>query len=195
MAMVGEQERTQGGQPRLEAAGSERLQSLLARLEQSAPALERVLDAVETLDKSGALNTLVDLAGFLQAATDSLTPEVLSGVVRKVGDTVLLLDQLSEATAMLTPGLLSALQAAQQEIPARPVRGGLLPLLRAVNDPDTQAGLQFMLGILRHWGRTLASTGADGLGPTAGLRNGKSGSPPLDDPEHTHGIPEAPARV
>lgn len=124
------------------------MQALLAQVRESAPALVLTLRRVDELAKSGALDTLLDLAQVAHAARVSMSDVMIhrfSETARVFGE---LADTLATAGAPQNlPALLQAVAEARAEALADQRSVGIVTLVRALKQPQTQLALKFMLAL------------------------------------------------
>jgi len=109
--------------------------------------LEDALESLLTLQRTGALDELVELAGVASLLTSALDDEM----VRSLAGTGSSLGEVAEAAADddTRDGLetvLSGLGAAEREPPERV---GTVGLLKASRDPDVQRGLGYLVAVAR----------------------------------------------
>ena len=113
--------------------------------------LEAALDSLLTLQRSGTLEELVELAEVLSLATAALDDEM----VRELASTGSSLGELADTAAdddtrAGVETLLAGLGEAEREPPERV---GLIGLAKASRDPDLQYGLGYILSLARSLGR------------------------------------------
>jgi uncharacterized protein YjgD (DUF1641 family) len=116
--------------------------------------LRAALDSLLTLQRSGTLEELVELADVLSLATAALDDEM----VRELASTGASLGELADTAAdddtrAGVETLLAGLGEAEREPPERV---GLIGLAKASRDPDLQYGLGHILALARALGRTRA---------------------------------------
>jgi len=120
--------------------------------------LEDALESVLTLQRTGALDELVELGGAASLLTAALDDEMvtsLAGTGTSLGE---LADTATEEdTHNGLETMLEGVAAAEAETPDQV---GPLGLLGAARDPDVQYGLGYLLSIARAIGRERGETGA-----------------------------------
>lgn len=141
----------------LDTLTSPEVLALAEQVRTSAPALTRLLRRLEELDRTGALDLLLDLAGALGALSHSLSDAMVQRAadtlrsVAEVGDLA-----VSSGLADRAPALAAALRQAGAEAAADPGRLGLFGLIRALRDPEVQRSLKFLLAVARHVPKALS---------------------------------------
>jgi uncharacterized protein YjgD (DUF1641 family) len=126
------------------------LVELLAQVRESAPSISHVIRRVDELTKSGALDSVLDLAQVLQAAEAS----VGDAMVHRLGEMVRVLGEMGDllitsGLPQRLPALMEAASAARAEAEADPSTIGLLGLMKALKQPEVQFALKFMLALAR----------------------------------------------
>ncbi|MGE5675089.1 MAG: DUF1641 domain-containing protein [Mycobacterium leprae] len=120
---------------------SPEMEALALQLKQSAPALTRLLQRVDELERSGALGTVLDLADVAHA----LRISVSDGMVAQLSTSVRIALELADQVMMQAPAVQQAATEARAAAIADKRRLGLLDLARALKEPQVQYGLKFML--------------------------------------------------
>jgi len=116
-------------------------------------------EALETLAGLQATGTLDDLAAFadvaalLSAAMDDRMVMELTGTGSRLGEVA-----QTAADEDVAGGLEDALAAVGDASAAEPERTGLVGLLRAMRDPEVQAGVGFFIALARALGRRRIET-------------------------------------
>lgn len=128
-----------------EVMSSPEVLALLEQLRQSAPALTHALQRIDTASRSGALDTLLDLADVLHVARVSMS----DGMVARMAGGVRVGLELADLG-------LTAAEEAGAEAAADHKTIGPMALLRTLKEPGVQYGLKFLLALARR----LPSAGA-----------------------------------
>lgn len=119
---------------------------------QNGAELQSALESLVVLQRTGALEELVELAGVASLLTAALDDEM----VRSLSATGSSLGELAEtaADADTRDGLETVLQGVGNAEREPDERVGPVGLLKASRDPDVQYGLGYVLAIARAVGRT-----------------------------------------
>ena len=126
---------------------TEETASLAATVGRNGAELEDALESVLTLQRTGALDELVEVAGVLSLATSALDDEMVrslaatGGSLGEVADTA-----ADDDTRDGLETVLAGLGDAEREPPERV---GAVGLLKATRDPDVQRGLGYLVAVAR----------------------------------------------
>jgi uncharacterized protein YjgD (DUF1641 family) len=126
---------------------TEETASLAETVGQNGAELEGALESVLALQRTGALDELVELAGVLSLATSALDDEMVrslaatGGSLGEVADTA-----ADDDTRDGLETMLEGLGDAEREPPERV---GAVGLLKATRDPDVQRGLGYLVAVAR----------------------------------------------
>jgi len=126
---------------------TEETASLAETVGQNGAELENALESVLALQRTGALNELVELAGVLSLATSALDDEM----VRSLADTGGSLGEVADTAAAddTRDGLERMLEGLGDAEREPPERVGAVGLLKATRDPDVQRGLGYLVAVAR----------------------------------------------
>lgn len=114
--------------------------------------LEQAIDRISKWQEDGTLDNLEKILHFVNAALDSMTPEIVDGLVGTVVQVMEVGDQLLQSRLFkMAPDILSTSDAILANPPK--TQHGLWQLMKTVRDPEVQDGMQLMLGVLREVGR------------------------------------------
>ncbi|HWI65719.1 MAG TPA: DUF1641 domain-containing protein [Symbiobacteriaceae bacterium] len=133
-----------------ELTASPEVLALMAQIEASAPALTHALKRVDELHQSGALDTMLDLAQVLQAAKVSMGDAMIhrmANTVRVLGEMVDVLTTCGLPEKL--PAVVEAVGMAGEEAKADQSTLGVMGLMKALRQPETQYALKFMLALSR----------------------------------------------
>lgn len=131
-------------------AASPEVLMLLEQLRASAPALTHALKRVDELHQSGALDTMLDMAQVLQAAKVSMGDAMIhrmANLVRVLGELVDLVTICGLPEKL--PAVIEAVGKAREDAEADETTLGVMGLLKALRQPETQVSLKFMLALSR----------------------------------------------
>jgi uncharacterized protein YjgD (DUF1641 family) len=134
----------------VDAATSPEVLLLLEQLRESAPALTHALKRVDELYQSGALDTMLDMAQVLQAAKVSVGDAMvhrLANMVRVLGEMVDVATTCGLPEKL--PAVVEAVGTARADAEADQTNLGVLGLMKALRQPETQFALKFMLALSR----------------------------------------------
>lgn len=124
---------------------SPELEALSQQLQQSAPALTRLLQRVDELERSGALATFLDLTEVAHALRISVSDHMVAQLATAARNAL----ELADGLALQAPALKQAAEEARAAASADTGRVGLLDLARALKEPQIQYGLKFLLAFSR----------------------------------------------
>jgi uncharacterized protein YjgD (DUF1641 family) len=133
--------------------------SLAETVGENGEELEEALESLLVLQRTGALDDLVELAGVASLGTAALDDEM----VRSLAATGSSLGEVAQAAADddVRDGLetmVESVGAAERE-PPEPV--GAVGLVRASRDPEVQYGLGYLIAVARAIGRSRATDGPE----------------------------------
>jgi uncharacterized protein YjgD (DUF1641 family) len=134
----------------VDLAASPEVLVLLEQLKTSAPALTHALKRVDDLHRSGALDTMLDMAQVLQAAKVSVGDAMvhrLANMVRVLGEMVDVATTCGLAEKL--PVVVDAVGTARADAEADQTNLGVMGLMKALRQPDAQFALKFMLALSR----------------------------------------------
>jgi uncharacterized protein YjgD (DUF1641 family) len=117
-------------------------------------ALDEALASLITLQRSGALDDLVEFAGVVSLLSDALDDEM----VRSMAGTGAALGEVAQTAGKdeVRDGLETVLSGVGAAEETEPERVGPVGLLKASRDPETQHGLGYLLAIAKAIGRSRA---------------------------------------
>lgn len=114
--------------------------------------LELLVDRLMKWQEDGTLDNVDRLIHFLNAALDSMTPEIVDGLVGTVVQLLELGDQFMQSRLFkMVPDILNTTDAVLTDAPKS--KRGIGPLMKAFREPEIQGGMQLMLGFLREMGK------------------------------------------
>jgi uncharacterized protein YjgD (DUF1641 family) len=123
---------------------------LLVQVRQSAPSLARTVQRVDELTKSGAMDSLLNLAQVLEAAQKSMGDPMVARIgnlVRVLGEMGDLL--ISSGLPEKAPVVMEAVAAARTDAEADQSVVGVFGLMKALKQPEIQFALKFVLALAR----------------------------------------------
>lgn len=134
----------------VDIATSPEVLELLGQVRASAPALTHAIRRVDELTKSGALDSLLDLAQVLQAAQSSMG----DAMIHRLGNLIRVFGEMADLLVVSglpekVPALMEAAEGAKAEAEADPTAVSLFGLMRALKQPEVQFALKFMLAMAR----------------------------------------------
>ncbi|QQE81002.1 DUF1641 domain-containing protein [Alicyclobacillus sp. SO9] len=116
--------------------------------------LELAVDRLVQWQEDGTLDNLDKLIHFLNAALDSMTPEIVDGLVTTVVQLMELGDQLMQSKLFkMLPDILNITDTMLTDPPKS--KHGVRHVVKTFREPEIQDGLQLMLGFLREVGKGL----------------------------------------
>ena len=126
---------------------TEETASLAATVGRNGAELEDALESVLTLQRTGALDELVEVAGVLSLATSALDDEMVRSLAATGGS----LGEVAETAADddTRDGLETVLAGLGDAEREPPERVGAVGLLKATRDPDVQRGLGYLVAVAR----------------------------------------------
>ncbi len=134
----------------VDAATSPEMMELIQQARQSAPALTGALRRLEQASRTGALDTLLDLAEVLQAARVSMSDAMIARLAETARSAAEAGDLLVTSGVMeRAPALARSISGAWDEATSDSRYVGPLELLRALRRPETQLSLKFLLALAR----------------------------------------------
>ena len=120
--------------------------------------LAEALETLATLQRTGTLDDLAALADTMALLTAALDDEMvteLAGTGSRLGEVA-----QTAAADDVAAGLEDALAAVGEANATEPERVGVFGLLKAMRDPEVQAGMGFVLALARALGRRHAGEDA-----------------------------------
>ncbi|MDF2629864.1 MAG: hypothetical protein K0R39_3695 [Symbiobacteriaceae bacterium] len=131
-------------------AASPELFALVAQIRTSAPALTHLVKRVDELHQSGALDTLLDMTQVLQAAKVSMG----DAMIHRMADLVRVLGEMVDVVTTCglpekLPAVVEAVGAARADAEADQSSLGVVGLVKALRQPETQFALKFVLALSR----------------------------------------------
>lgn len=110
-------------------------------------------DLAELLDRVDEVNDLLDV---LALGTQAMDDEMVQTLAATGGNLGALADAAAEpATVRGVESLLHAVGDATGDLEEPPEKVGIVGLLRAMRDPEVQAGLGYLVAVSKHLGRDL----------------------------------------
>lgn len=133
-----------------DVAASPEVLALLEQVRASAPALTHALQRVDELHQSGALDTMLDMAQVLQAAKVS----VGDAMVHRMANMVRVLGEMVDVATTCglpdkLPAVVEAVGTARADAEADQTTLGVMGLMKALRQPETQFALKFVLALSR----------------------------------------------
>ena len=114
--------------------------------------LELALDRIAKWETDGTLENIDTLVHLLNATLNSMTPEIVDGLVGTVVGVMELGDQVLQSKLYKkAPEMLTITEAILTEPPKS--KPGIRQLMKTFREPDVQNGLNAMLGLLRELGK------------------------------------------
>ncbi|MCF8565400.1 DUF1641 domain-containing protein [Alicyclobacillus tolerans] len=121
-------------------------------IQQRGEYLEQALRRVARWEEDGTLDNVDTLLHFLNAALNSMTPEIVGGLVGSLVEMMELGDQVTQSRMFkAAPAMISAADDAISNPPQ--AQHGVRHLVQSIRDPDVQSGLQILLHLLRVLGK------------------------------------------
>lgn len=129
-------------------------EDVAATLEANDAELADALETLATLQQTGTLDDLASMADMMALLTAAMDDEM----VTELTSTGSRLGEVAQTAADddVAAGLEDALAAVGDASAAEPERVGLIGLLRAMRDPEVQAGMGFVIALARALGRRQA---------------------------------------
>jgi uncharacterized protein YjgD (DUF1641 family) len=138
---------TGDGSPADPSADAEQLAELAASVDGNEAELAELLDRLDEVN---------DLLDVLALGTGAMDDEMVQTLAATGGNLGALADAAAEpATVRGVESLLHAVGDATGDLEEPPERMGIVGLLRALRDPEVQAGLGFLVTVSKHLGRDL----------------------------------------
>ncbi|WDL98418.1 DUF1641 domain-containing protein [Alicyclobacillus sp. ALC3] len=123
--------------------------------------LELALDTVAKWETDGSLENLDTLVHLFNAALNSMTPEIVDGLVGTLVGVMELGDQLLQSKLYkMAPELLTATEAILTEPPKSKL--GVRQFMRTLKEPEVQTGLNVMLALVREIGKQATNSKPNG---------------------------------
>jgi uncharacterized protein YjgD (DUF1641 family) len=119
--------------------------------------LELALERITKWQNDGTLDNIDKLLHFLNAALDSMTPEIVDGLVGTLVELMELGDQFMQSKLFkLAPDILTTTENMLAEPPQS--KPGLRHLMKSIREPEVQTGMQFMIGFMREVGKGIQAS-------------------------------------
>ncbi len=116
--------------------------------------LELALDRIAKWETDGTLENIDTLVHLFNAALNSMTPEIIDGLVGTAVDVIELGDQfLQSKLYKVAPEVLTVTEAILTEPPKS--KPGVRHLMKTFREPEVQNGLNVILGLLRELGKAV----------------------------------------
>lgn len=119
---------------------------------------ERLQPLTERLirwEQEGTMANLERVLRFVSVLLDNMTPQMVEDTVRRVAALLELADKLATSEVMPVARMLDDVESLLREPPVVQKRE-LRHLWHELNDPDAEAGLELVLGLLKVAGRRTA---------------------------------------
>ncbi len=131
---------------------TENAEKLMEKISENQEVLERVIDRIVMLEKTGALETLEDFAAFIKVAEDTLSDEIVKKNAELITNLGLVSAKFtSERALMLLDSIGDAICRCEKE----PEPVGIVGLMRALSDPDVKLALGFLVNLAKSLGKAL----------------------------------------
>ncbi|WP_456369565.1 DUF1641 domain-containing protein [Geoglobus sp.] len=130
----------------------DRAEKIVEKLMENQDAIERLIDKIILLEKTGAIDTLADLASFIKVAEDTLSDEIIKKNAELVANLGLISAKFTSDNALR---LIDAVGDAICRCDKEPEPVGVTGLLRALNDPDVKYAFGFLINVAKALGRSL----------------------------------------
>ncbi|MBE8540448.1 DUF1641 domain-containing protein [Geoglobus acetivorans] len=130
----------------------DKTQELVEKLLENQDTIEKILEKIILLEKTGALDTLADLAAFVKVAQDTLSDEIIKKNSELITNLGLVSAKFTSDNALM---LIDAIGDAICRCDKEPEPVGLTGLLKAMNDPDVKFALGFLINMAKALGRAL----------------------------------------
>ncbi len=130
----------------------EKGERLMEKLEENHEIIEKIIDRIVILEKTGALKTLEDLAAFVKVAEDTLSDEIVKKNAELITNLSLISAKFtSERSLVLLDSIGDAICRCERE----PEPVGLAGLIRALSDPDVKLAMGFLVNLAKSLGQAL----------------------------------------
>ncbi|AIY89587.1 DUF1641 domain-containing protein [Geoglobus acetivorans] len=130
----------------------DKTQELVEKLLENQDTIEKILEKIILLEKTGALDTLADLAAFVKVVQDTLSDEIIKKNSELITNLGLVSAKFTSDNALM---LIDAIGDAICRCDKEPEPVGLTGLLKAMNDPDVKFALGFLINMAKALGRAL----------------------------------------
>lgn len=117
--------------------------------------LEPLMERLIRWEQEGTMENLERTLRFVSVLLDNLTPKMVEDTVRRLASLVELADKLATSEVMPVPRMLDDVESLLGHPPVVQKRE-LRHLWHELNDPDAQAGLELVLGLLKVAGHRTA---------------------------------------
>lgn len=119
--------------------------------------LELALDRIAKWETDGALENIDTVVHLLNAALNSMTPEIVDGMVATIVGVMELGDQfLQSKLYKAAPEALAVTEAILTEPPQAKL--GVWQLMKTLREPEVQNGLNVMLALMRELGKAVKTS-------------------------------------
>lgn len=110
--------------------------------------LELAMQRVAKWEEDGTLEQVDRVLHLLKAAMDSMTPEIVEGMIGSIVSLVELGDQVMNSKVMdIVPSMLATVDTIVANPPEK--QHGVTKLMKRMRDPEVQDGLQFMMEFVK----------------------------------------------
>ncbi len=127
-------------------------EKIMEKISENQETLEKVIDRIVMLEKTGALETLQDFAAFIKVAEDTLSDEIVKKNAELITNLGLVSAKFtSERALMLLDSIGDAICRCEKE----PEPVGIVGLMRALSDPDVKLAMGFLVNLAKSLGKAL----------------------------------------
>lgn len=130
----------------------DKAQELLEKLLENHEELGKLIDKIILLEKTGALDTLADLAAFVKVAQDTLSDEIIKKNSELITNLGLISAKFTSDNALV---LIDAIGDAICRCEKQPEPVGITGLLKALTDPDVKLAMGFLINLAKNLGRAI----------------------------------------
>lgn len=131
---------------------SEKAEKFIEKIAENEEILEKVVDRIVMLEKTGALKTLEDFASFIKVAEDTLSDEIVKKNAELITNLSLVSAKFMNDKSL---ALLDAMGDAICRCEKEPEPVGLVGLMRALSDPDVKLAMGFLVNLAKSLGKAL----------------------------------------
>ena len=131
---------------------SEKAEKFIEKIAENEEILEKVVDRIVMLEKTGALKTLEDFAAFIKVAEDTLSDEIVKKNAELITNLSLVSAKFMNDKSL---ALLDAMGDAICRCEKEPEPVGLVGLMRALSDPDVKLAMGFLVNLAKSLGKAL----------------------------------------
>lgn len=115
--------------------------------------LDHLMKRITTWEENGTLDNLDRLLHFVNAALDSMTPEIIDGLVNTIVQVVEVGDQVLQSKVFkLAPTMIEETEQTLSS-PPQHTKHEFRHMYQQLKDPEVQDGLELIIGLLRTIGR------------------------------------------